>query len=89
MKNTTSTGKAIVRVNVKFGKGDVRTVRFVAGPKRVTITSRGLPKITLTSQAGGFLAYADVVRRKREHHVVAIGNTPEQCYKRIVRGAWQ
>lgn len=73
--------------NVKVG-GDVHKVRFVEYPNKVTITSRGLPKLTIKPQADGtFKAVAKNVL-VRGKPVIEVAKTQQLAYKRIVAAAW-
>jgi len=86
-QSLTSTGKPIVRQLVKFGRGDEREVRFIAHPKRVTVTGKDLPKITIKHVRGEFVGVAKI-GRNRNKVVTQHGTTPEQAFKRMVKAAW-
>lgn len=84
--STTTSGKPIVRQLVKFGKGDKRVeqiVRFVKGQKTMTVTSRGLPKITISRRGDEFIV-------KCGKEIVGMAPTPERGYKEALKSsrAW-
>jgi hypothetical protein len=87
LKSQTKTGKAIVRQDVKIGKDDVRTVRFVQGPKKVMVTGHNLAKITIMGNAeGGFIGK---FKDKKGRFVEVDGRTPEKAFQHAVKQAWK
>jgi len=86
--NTTKTGKAIVRALVKI-QGEVQTIRFVAGPKRVIVTGKGLPKIIVSGNSDeGFTAVCRPNPKKPALAVTSVAKTADLAYSRSVKANW-
>lgn len=86
VKSTTKTGKAIVRQQVRIAKDDVRTVRFVQGPKQVMVTGHGLTKIVIKGNAEeGFVGK---FKDHRGRVVEVEANTQDRAFVRAAKEAW-
>lgn len=86
---TVTTTKIVERVACKFGRDDVRTVRFNANAKRVRVTCKGLPAMTVKAKDGKFIALCKVETRKGVVKEFVEGKTAEQAYKRALRQFWK
>lgn len=87
---TVTNTKIVERVACKFGRDDVRTVRFNANAKRVRVTCKGLPPITVKEQADGkFIALCKVVKRKTLVKEFTMANSAASAYKQAVRRFWK
>jgi len=79
-----------VTQQVTFGKGDVRSMRFIATPRQVAVRCKGLPRMVVRSHAAStrksdaFEACINV--DGQELYVVA--QTQERAYKKAVRQLW-
>jgi hypothetical protein len=87
-KTVTVSGAPIVRQLVKFGNGDVRQVRFVAQSNKVTVTSRGLPRLVIKTVGDAFQAFYCPNSWIHKNRVSVDAMTAEQAYKKIVAQAW-
>lgn len=86
--NTTKTGKSIVRQLVKIG-GVEQTIRFVAGPKQVVVTGKGLPKIIIAGNVkDGFKTICRPNPKKPTKVVETVGKTAELAFSRAVKQNW-
>lgn len=86
--NTTKTGKSIVRQFVKVA-GREQTIRFVAGPKQVIVSGKGLPKIIIAGTAdAGFVAKCVPNPKKPTKVVETVGKTAELAFVRAVKTNW-
>lgn len=82
--------KVIERIACKFGRNDVRTVRFNANDRRVRVTCKGLPALTVKEIDGKFQAICKVTNKKGLVSKEFVeGKTAEQAYKRALRQFWK
>ena len=78
----------IVIRSVKFAKGDIRNVRFVAIRRSVTITCKGKQTLRVVQTENGKFCCFPLGNSDNTFDPVLVGKTPEQAYKRAVREYW-
>jgi hypothetical protein len=83
-RKSTNASKVVSKVSCKFGRGDVRTIKFVANAKRVRVRCNGLPSITVVQHGEVFKAKIKVDGAAK----FVTAHTPEAAYKKGVRSFW-
>lgn len=87
-----SNAKIVSKVAAKFGRDDVRTIKFVARKNRVRVSCKGLPLMTVTQrrdEARDAEMFEAAVPGKRGFVDFVTGRTPEAAYKKAVRHLWK
>lgn len=79
-----------VKVTCKFGKNDVRTVKFVATDKRVRASCKGKPPILVKPHESdsGALSFIARVKIDGTYEYIA-ARSAERAYKKAVKHAWK
>jgi hypothetical protein len=81
--------KVIKKVACKFGRDDVRTVRFSAGPKQVRVTCKGKPALIIRPGSNGkFIAFCNTEPLVAVREFTLAG-TPAAAYRQAVRRFWK
>jgi len=89
IKSTTVSGASIVRVVVPGNKNrDDQLIRFVARAKKVTVTSKGLPRLVIKTAGDAFEAFYRPNPKNRAKRVTVEAKTAEAAFQKIVRQAW-
>lgn len=84
--------KVVSKVAAKFGRDDVRTIKFVARRNRVRVICKGLPTMTVVQRRPGArdagMFEAGCPGNKGIINFVT-ARTPEAAYKKAVRHLWK
>ncbi len=88
--------KTISKVDCKFGRNDIRTVKFVATKRMVRVTCKGKPVLRIIAVEGGFLATSTSKQKSKAGETRKIvtstdrvRRSPERAYKDAVKTTWQ
>lgn len=86
--------KTISKVDCKFGRNDIRTVKFVATKRMVRVTCKGKPVLRIIAVEGGFLATCTSKSKtskgiRKTVTTTKIRKTPALAYKSAVRQSWK
>jgi len=82
--------RVVVTRACKFGKDDVRNVRFVATKTQVKVTCKSKPSIIIkvnpdktARKSASYLGWTN-----DNEYVASVGATPEKAYRKLVREFW-
>lgn len=80
--------KVVERVTCKFGRNDVRVLKFTKTDKRVRVSCKGLPALTIRPCKTDHKGFEASVRRENCIEFVT-ARTPEAAFKKGVRRLWK
>jgi hypothetical protein len=87
-----SNTKLVSKVDAKFGRDDIRTIKFVARKNRVRVSCKGLPIMTVMQRRPG-ASDAEMFEAgcpgKGGIINFVTARTPEAAYKKAVRHLWK
>lgn len=79
--------QVVQQVAAKFGRNDVRTIKFVARKRSVKVTCKGFPKMIIKPREGdGYEAFVTLPNGMEEF---VTARTPKAAYRLGIRQLWK